>query len=331
MSLEYRTGSDLGPLPRRHGWLTGGTLASLALVMVGIAGPASAASQGVRAAEAVGASSPAGGGDKCKPKPHKKQQHGPRAAESMAGPRGGDKCDQGKQGPPGPRGPRGATGATGPRGATGPEGPEGPQGGIGPQGATGVQGEVGPQGPTGLQGETGAQGATGVQGPQGPQGLQGAQGATGGQGPQGATGVSECLDIDSIRDNNDREFKAVLPGDGNAYAGIRELSMGGTVVGAWSWYDLTTNPLGRYPEDACAISIGHQANRLVIEVVTRGGVIWETFCDVNTGPNTLTCNRLWNRPMIQPDEGDPDLRRTAGATSAPARPVDPNHLPKQLK
>jgi hypothetical protein len=59
----------------------------------------------------------------------------------------------------GPAGPRGATGATG---ATGAQGPAGPAGIAGPQGApgtTGLTGASGPQGPAGPQGPTGTFGS----------------------------------------------------------------------------------------------------------------------------------------------------------------------------
>ncbi|MFG2974802.1 hypothetical protein ACGFYY_17675 [Streptomyces sp. NPDC048331] len=290
MTPENRPRPRLGPLPRRGSWLTGGTLASLALVMAGVASPAMAAAQSIQAAETVVAATPAGGGD-CKEKPKGKHDRPRSMAVEAAG--GHDKCDEGKQGPPGPPGPRGPKGDTGPAGATG---------------ATGATGNDGAPGATGATGNDGAPGATGA---------------------TGATGASLCVDIDSVRDNNDREFKAVVPGDGNTYAGIRELSNGGATVGPWTWYDLTFNPTGGYPADACGVSIGHQANRLVIEVVTETGLIYETFCTVQPGPGTLTCNGVWNLDNPQPEPGDPAQRR--GPATAPIRPMDPNHLPKTLK
>lgn len=123
MSPENRTRSQLGPLPRSGGWLAGGTLASLALVLVGISSPAFAAGQSIRAAQAVNESGPVAA-DPCKQKPN-----GPRGANDqvagLAGPQGSDKC-QGATGPTGP------TGDTGPAGATGPTGPTGPTGDAGP-------------------------------------------------------------------------------------------------------------------------------------------------------------------------------------------------------
>ncbi|WP_051806851.1 collagen-like protein [Streptomyces sp. NRRL F-2664] len=243
--------------------MRGGALASLALVMAGIASPAFATAQGVQTAETVRSASPTGGGD-CTTK--KRANHDPAATQAQAGPRGGDDC-QGQRGPTGPRGPRGPQGEDGQDGATGPTGPTGP---------------------------------------------------------------SLCLDIDAVRDNADREFKAVIPGDGNTYAGVRELSAGGATVGPWIWYDLTTNPMGNYPAGACGVAISHQANRLAVEVVTQTGQIWETFCTVNPGtPDTLTCNGVWTLDVPQPDPNDPDLGRAADAP--PLRPMDPNHLPKTLK
>ncbi|MFJ3974619.1 hypothetical protein [Streptomyces sp. NPDC090021] len=118
--------------------MKGGTLASLALAMVGIASPAFATTQNVQAAATVRSASPAGGGD-CTTKNDSK--HDPRAVEVQAGPRGGgDKCE-------GQRGPTGPTGPTGPRG---------------PQGEPGIGGATGATGATGADGATGATGATGA-------------------------------------------------------------------------------------------------------------------------------------------------------------------------
>ncbi|MEV8532305.1 hypothetical protein [Streptomyces sp. NPDC051211] len=217
MSPEGRTSRTFtGLLPRRAARLTGGTLATAALVLAGITTPAMAAVPGFR--PPVTQASPADGHDECEP-----VMNGPeKKGKATADPPKKAKCLVGPPGPPGPRGPKG----------------------------------------------------------------------------DGA-----CVDIDSVRDNNDREFKAVLPGDGNAYAGIREVQ--NVTVGPWTWYDLTLNPQGRFPSGACAISIGHQANRLVIEVVTTGGVIWETFCNVDPGENELECDGVWDDPAVQPNPGDP--------------------------
>ncbi|MFD6972233.1 hypothetical protein [Streptomyces sp. NPDC059979] len=322
MSPENRTKSPLGPLPRRSSWLAGGTLASLALVMVGISSPAFAAAESMQAAETVKAASPTGGGDKCKP--HKKPKHDPREERSAAGPRGGSGDNCGQRGPTGPTGPRGPKGKPGEDGIDGEDGATGATGAPGVDGATGATGAPGVDGATGATGAPGADGATGAPGADGATGAPGADGAT---GATGATGVSECVDIDAVWDNNAREFRAALPGDTNAYAGIRRLT--GPEAGSWLWYDLTTNDTGQFPDGACSISIGHQANTLAIDVVTTEGVIWETSCDVNPGPGTLTCDGVWSPITTQPEEGDPNLRRATA--TAPIRPMDPNHLPKQLK
>lgn len=108
MSPENRTRSTLGPLPRRSSWLAGGTLASLALVMAGISGPAFATAQGVPAAETVTAASTASG-EECR---DENDEYDPRKAD-QAGPRGGggdDGCKRGPKGPTGPRGPKGDPG-----------------------------------------------------------------------------------------------------------------------------------------------------------------------------------------------------------------------------
>lgn len=57
MSPENRTRSALGPLPQRRAWLTGGAIASLALMLSGIASPVLAAGQPAKAAVGVSAAS----------------------------------------------------------------------------------------------------------------------------------------------------------------------------------------------------------------------------------------------------------------------------------
>lgn len=87
MSLQSRTGAGLSPLPKRSGLLAGGAVASLALVMLGLASPALAAAPTHRMAEEASLSSAAdrcdwssyevgsisvaveSGGDRCKRKP----------------------------------------------------------------------------------------------------------------------------------------------------------------------------------------------------------------------------------------------------------------------
>ncbi|MEU9105872.1 hypothetical protein AB0D54_16125 [Streptomyces xanthophaeus] len=105
MSSKDRARSFLGPMPRRTGWLAGGTLASVALVLTGIAAPATATplGKGTVASPGVGA-------------PCKSSNNGPN---KTAKPSGGDKC---QVGPVGPRGPQGRPGPTGPTGSTGPTG-----------------------------------------------------------------------------------------------------------------------------------------------------------------------------------------------------------------
>ncbi|WP_406415459.1 hypothetical protein [Streptomyces sp. NBC_00842] len=175
MSPERRTGSHLGPLPRRDKWMVGGALASFALVLVaGVAGPAMAAAS----AAGVGIASHSGhGGEDCEPhKPHKPQS---KLADMTSfehrlnyGRQGGD-C----QGVPG---------------ATGPAGPAGP---MGPTGSTGVTGATGPTG-------TGAPGATGPTGATGAQGLPGATGATGATGTTVHAGASLFAEVNQVIPDN---------------------------------------------------------------------------------------------------------------------------------
>ncbi|MGW6781257.1 MULTISPECIES: hypothetical protein [unclassified Streptomyces] len=106
--------------------MKGGTLASLALVVAGIASPAFATAQSIEAPETVRVAGPAGGGD-CKAK--QDSNYDPRTAGTQAGARGGDDdCEglRGPTGPTGPRGPRGEPGEDGADGATGATGATGP-------------------------------------------------------------------------------------------------------------------------------------------------------------------------------------------------------------
>lgn len=129
MRPDCRTGSTLGPLPRRDRWMVGGTIASLVLVLAsGVVSPAAATAQSVPAARVTVAD-----GDKCQDGAHHHKPKHPR-------------CGKGATGATGPTGPTGATGPAGPTGATGP---------AGPTGATGATGTTGPAGPTGATGPAG--------------------------------------------------------------------------------------------------------------------------------------------------------------------------------
>ncbi|MCY0935030.1 hypothetical protein [Streptomyces sp. H34-S4] len=114
MSSENKARTYLGPLPRRAGWLTGATLASVALVLAGMASPAVALTV-----------VPTNSGD-CKTE-QRSQDTGTQETADLIGQQahGDDDCNVG---PTGPRGPRGPKGQTGPRGATGPTGPKGATG-----------------------------------------------------------------------------------------------------------------------------------------------------------------------------------------------------------
>ncbi|MFE9631564.1 hypothetical protein [Streptomyces sp. NPDC006463] len=292
MSPENRTRSVLGPLPRRSGWLTGGTLASLTLVMAGIAGPALATAQSMRAAETVNAATPTGG-DHCEAQ-HTKPDHGRRAAAAEAGPRGGggDDCDQGKQGPTGPTGPRGPKGDTGPAGATGATGNTGQTGATGATGVTGDTGQTGATGATGATGDTGQTGATG------------ATGGTGGTGPAGATGATgPCNDVDSYMPSNTEAFSAALT-DGHAYGG-RASAPG--LSPAWQDFsDIEGYPLG----EACGISIEGFANRAFIKVLTVDGRVYQLALAINGTAFGPVPDATWTELTPAPV---PDFRRSKGA------------------
>ncbi|MGW7320176.1 hypothetical protein [Streptomyces sp. NPDC054865] len=137
MSSERRPVSRLGPLTCQGGRLAAGTVASLATLVLGFAGPAQAAPEPPRAAGAV-APPAASGGDKC----HDGHSNDDdyyyyyEDDEDRSGVRGsGDPHDRdwckGATGPAGPRGPAGPTGPPGPPGGPGPAGPPGPPGSSG--------------------------------------------------------------------------------------------------------------------------------------------------------------------------------------------------------
>ncbi|WP_329546566.1 hypothetical protein OG548_21715 [Streptomyces sp. NBC_01356] len=288
MSPEHRNRSRLGPLPLRNAWLTGGTIASLALVLsTTIASPAGAVARTTDPATETAVSSPSNG-DPCKkprpkPKPHRPHRPEGKSVEPAAG-GDHDKC---KVGPTGPTGPTGATGDTGATGATGDTGATGPTGDTGPTGPTGPS--------DGATGATGATGDTGATGPTGPTGPTGDTGATGPTGPTGATGdTGPCSDIDTYSPSNSEDFQAVLTG-GNAFVGKASVP-GGTIV----WQDLT-NPVvsgtdsanANYPSGVCAIAIEAQGNDAFVKVVTEGGQVWQTHGDTQGG------TFVWDEGWIQ--------------------------------
>ncbi|AWZ04074.1 MULTISPECIES: collagen-like protein [unclassified Streptomyces] len=273
MSSEKKARTYLGPVPRRAGWLVGGTFASVALVLAGMASPA------------VGLAAASGNSDSCKSGQHRPDAT--RAQDAAVETVQLDRDDKCKVGPTGPRGPRGPKGQTGNTGPTGPRGYTGPTGPTGPTGTAGTNGLTGPTGPTGTAG------TNGLTGPTGP------------TGPRGASGV--CYDVDAHRPAASREVKAVLSA-GVTYAGIRDLQPN---VTPWRWYDLTTTG-ETYPEDACAVSISEQANIVNVEVLTTGGLVYETSCDIDPGtPDALVCTGVWAAASPQPTPGANGLARFA--------------------
>ncbi|RST06167.1 collagen-like protein [Streptomyces sp. WAC07149] len=328
MSREHRATSPLGPVARSRAWTAGGALASLSLVLAGVAGPAVAA--GAPAVPAVaGVSNPCGshdqgGGsedededdhgdtrrqDKCPPKgiPGPPGPEGPRGPAGPQGPAGaqgetgatgaqGPQGETGAQGPAGAQGPRGETGATGAQGPQGETGAQGPVGAQGPRGETGATGAQGPQGDTGAQGPQGETGATGAQGPQGETGAtgaQGPQGETGAQGPAGAQGpvgpTGPCVDVSTSWDEDEVKYKAVLLPNGTALAGVYDFNAPNPMRPAYTWYNLSGNSTG-YPPNPCGITIAETGNDVIVEVVTTTGEIYETTCAVERGePDHLVC------------------------------------------
>ncbi|MFJ6797476.1 hypothetical protein [Streptomyces sp. NPDC091268] len=130
------------------------------------------------------------------------------------------------------------------------------------------------------------------QGPTGPRGPRGPRGNTGATGPAGPTGP--CSDVDAYNPNAATQYNAVLTG-GKAYAGVRSNT---PTVTPFTWYDLTNGgtPPGTFPANACAISIGAQANLISIEVLTTGNQLYETTCNpgVVMGAPVLACTKTWN-------------------------------------
>lgn len=106
MNPENRTRSSLGPLPRSSAWLTGGTIASMVLMLAGIASPAIAASPSSVAPASVSVA--AKGGDGC--------QVSAESGKAVVNGNGNGNGGCGGQGPQGPGGPQGPIGATGPVG-----------------------------------------------------------------------------------------------------------------------------------------------------------------------------------------------------------------------
>lgn len=258
MSSENKARTYLGPLPRRASWLTGGTLASVVLVLAGMASPA------------VALTVVPGDPDHCQSEDHRQDVRTQAAADLAARPSHGD--DECNVGPTGPRGPKGHTGPTGPRGATGSTGPTGPRGYTGPTGATGTAGANGLTGPTGATGTAGTNGLTGPTGTAGP-----------------------CSDVDSYNPSAATQYNAVLTG-GKAYVGVRSNTPTITAF-TWYDLTNGGTPPGTFPAGACAISIGAQANLISIEVLTPTNLVYETTCNPGTvmGNPVLNCTKTWTQ------------------------------------
>ncbi|MFD3698344.1 hypothetical protein ACFWUZ_19710 [Streptomyces sp. NPDC058646] len=115
MGADVRTAARMGPLPHRSKWVAGSALASFALVLAGVAGPALAAPQGQHAGGGAAVRDLPGtggdGGTDCtRPKAAKPSPD--QANARLQDPK--DKCVQGPAGPPGPPGPQGPAGPPGP-------------------------------------------------------------------------------------------------------------------------------------------------------------------------------------------------------------------------
>ncbi|MFR9675518.1 hypothetical protein [Streptomyces sp. TR02-1] len=151
----------------------------------------------------------------------------------------------------------------------------------GPPGPPGPRGPRGPQGPPGEQGPQGEQGEAGPPGPQGPQGPPGEQGPPG-----------PCTAIDSYAPSASEEHLAALV-DGQAFVGDRDLTPTPQNI---VWQDVSGN--GGYPDGACDITIDEQGNTARVKVITTGGDVYETVCDVTGGD--VACEEEWGQLASPP-------------------------------
>ncbi|MFD9219786.1 hypothetical protein ACFWDI_07115 [Streptomyces sp. NPDC060064] len=220
MSPKSRSGSGLGPFPQRTKLLTGGAMASLALVMVGLSNPAMATASSPRANLA-----PVSASDRCERITYD------TASGLVVERGGGDKC-------------KGKNGATGPTGPTGPAGEDGATGPTGADGADGADGVTGPTGPAGEDGVTGSTGPAGEDGATGATGADGADGATGPTGPEGPTNTASCSEVDAVT-TPAYQFIAQLTPDKQIFVGQRPAA-GGT----YAFVELTD-----VPANACGIAV----------------------------------------------------------------------------
>ncbi|MGE7389674.1 hypothetical protein ACQKM2_29785 [Streptomyces sp. NPDC004126] len=110
-------------------------------------------------------------------------------------------------------------------------------------------------------------------------------------------------------DEEEVKYKAVLLPNGTALAGVYDFNAGNPMTPAYTWYNLSANSTG-YPRNPCGITIAETANRVILEVVTTTGQIFETSCDVDRGePEKLEC------PAIQP--WTPAVPQPPGSTPPP--------------
>ncbi|MFD9336262.1 hypothetical protein ACFWBF_17900 [Streptomyces sp. NPDC060028] len=144
---------------------------------------------------------------------------------------------------------------------------------------------------------------------------RGARGPAGPPGPPGPPGAAgPCVDISTSWDEAEVKYKAVLAPNGTAWAGVYDFNAPNPMVPAFTWYDLTTGATN-YPASPCGITIAETSNRVIVEVVTTGGQVFETTCPVTRGePDRLACPNpvVWTPANPQPPGTTPTLTRDKG-------------------
>ncbi|WP_129593308.1 hypothetical protein [Streptomyces sp. C] len=174
--------------------------------------------------------------------------------------------------------------------------------------------KVGPPGPPG---PPGAPGAPGLNGRDGRDGLPGTPGTPGAPGAPGAPGV--CAGISTSWDEAEVKYKAVLS-NGIVYAGVYDFNAPNPVNPAYTWYNLTTGSTN-FPPNPCGVTIAETANRVIVEVLTTAGTVFETECAVDRGePDRLVCPTpvVWTPASPQPGTPPPPPPLNRSATVEPS-------------
>ncbi|MFF5704657.1 hypothetical protein ACFY7H_19445 [Streptomyces sp. NPDC012794] len=182
-----------------------------------------------------------------------------------------------------------------------------------------VKGAAASPGKDKCEGRPGPPGPPGRDGRDGRDGLPGQPGVPGPPGPAGP-----CVDISTSWDEEEVKYKAVLAPNGTVWAGVYDFNAENpTVPGtgpAYTWYNLTAGS-PTFPANPCGVTIAETANRVIVEVLTTAGTVFETECAVNRGePDTLSCPSpvVWTPANPQPGAPLPPLNRKT--------PLKPSHV-----